>query len=103
MPVPSSNVDAETPVSLQGDIEESPMPAPNATSRRVSAAAATAPAATAGHETPEVASMAVTAARSVVSGYVVASIKNAPLFSRFNSAVCGKFRHLKVGIPTRVQ
>src|SRR4029077_5685088 len=77
MPVPPSKVEADTPVSLHGDIDEKPMPAPNATSRRVSAAAATAPAATAGHETPDCASTAATAAL-VVAGYAVASIARTP-------------------------
>jgi hypothetical protein len=100
MPVPTSKVDADTPVSLHGDMDENPIPAPNATSSRFSAAAATAPAATAGHETPDSACTAATAALAVVAGYVVASIeKNSseenhddPLkFSFFNAAICGKF------------
>jgi hypothetical protein len=37
MLVPTSNVDAETPVSLHGDIDENPIPAPNAMSSSVNA------------------------------------------------------------------
>jgi len=33
MPVPTSKVDAETPVSLHGDMDEKPIPAPNAMRR----------------------------------------------------------------------
>jgi hypothetical protein len=68
-------VDAETPVSLHGDIDEKPIPAPNATSSSVNAAAATVPAATAGHETPDCASTVATAA---LAGQVVASIAETP-------------------------
>jgi hypothetical protein len=46
--------------------------------RSVSAAAATAPAAIAGHETPDSACTAATAALAVVTGYVVASIEKTP-------------------------
>ena len=54
MPVPVLKVEADTPLSLHGDIADRPNPAPNATSASVRAAAATAPAAIAGHETPVV-------------------------------------------------
>jgi hypothetical protein len=100
MPVPTSKVDAETPVSLHGDMDEKPIPAPNAMRRSVRAAAATAPAATAGHETLDSACRSTTAALAVVAGYVVASIEKTPgkeghddplKFSFFNSAICGKF------------
>src|SRR5579864_1541974 len=53
MPVPSLKVEAETPESDQGDTADRPIPAPKATSSRVSAAVATAPAATAPQDTPE--------------------------------------------------
>jgi hypothetical protein len=52
MPVPMLKVDAETPLLLQGEIEERPSPAPKATSRSAKAAAVTAPAATASQDTP---------------------------------------------------
>jgi len=48
------NVVAETPESAQGETAEKPMPAPKASSTRVKAAAATAPAATAAQEIPDV-------------------------------------------------
>src|ERR1700691_3951954 len=54
MPVPDLKVDAETPESDHGDTADRPMPAPNAISSKVRAAPATAPAATAAHDTPEV-------------------------------------------------
>jgi hypothetical protein len=68
MPVPTSKVDADTPVSLHGDMDEKPIPAPKATRRSVSAAAATAPAATAAHETPDCASTVAAAALAVAAG-----------------------------------
>jgi hypothetical protein len=51
--VPTLKVVEETPLSLHGDMADSPRPAPNAMSRRAKAAAATAPAAIAGHDTPD--------------------------------------------------
>src|ERR1700688_1651382 len=67
MPVATLKVEAETPLSLHGETAEKPMPAPNAISRRVNAAAATAPAATAGHDTADCASTIVVALRRSVS------------------------------------
>src|ERR1700733_15891022 len=67
MPVATLNVPAETPLSLHGETAEKPMPAPNPTSNRVNAAAATAPAATAGHDTAGCASTIVVALRRSVS------------------------------------
>src|ERR1700731_1786197 len=63
IPVPVLNVDAETPVSLQGDTAESPSPAPNAMSTSANAAAATAPAAMAAQDTADWASTIVAAGR----------------------------------------
>src|SRR5712672_589700 len=54
MPAPILKVVTDTPESAHGEIDERPRPAPNATSRSVKAAAATAPPAIAGHETPDV-------------------------------------------------
>src|ERR1700719_1696867 len=65
IPVPVLNVDAEMPLSLQGDTAERPSPAPNAIRRRASAAAPTAPAATAAQDTLDCASMIVDARTSV--------------------------------------
>src|ERR1700733_14164498 len=67
MPVATLKVEPEPPLSLHGETAEKPMPAPNATSKRVSAAAATAPAATAGHDTAGCASTIVVALRRSVS------------------------------------
>jgi hypothetical protein len=53
MPVPTLKVVADTPEFDQGETADSPMPAPKATKARVKAAAATAPAATAAHETAD--------------------------------------------------
>src|SRR4051794_7372377 len=53
MPAPTLNVVADTPEFDHGEIDDKPVPAPKAIKRRVSAAAATAPAATAAHETAE--------------------------------------------------
>ena len=46
------NVDADTPLALQGDMVDNPSPAPKATRSSVKAAAATAPATIAAHDTP---------------------------------------------------
>src|ERR1700691_2514497 len=67
MPVATLKVEADTPLSLHGETAEKPMPAPNATSKRVNAAAATAPAATAAHDTAGCASTIVVAPRRSVS------------------------------------
>jgi hypothetical protein len=67
MPVPVLNVDAETPLLLQGDTADKPRPAPNAIKRSASAAAPTAPAAMAPHDTADCASTIVDAARKSVS------------------------------------
>src|ERR1700733_14675522 len=67
MPVATLKVEAETPLSLHGETAEKPMPAPNAISRRVNAAAATAPAATAAPDTAGCASTIVVALRRSVS------------------------------------
>src|ERR1700733_12330778 len=67
MPVATLKVEAETPLSLHGETAEKPMPAPNAISRRVNAAAAPAPAGTAAHDTAGCASTIVVALRRSVS------------------------------------
>src|ERR1700733_3518203 len=68
MPVPISKVEAETPLSLHGDIEERPKPAPKATRTSVNAAAATAPAAIAGQDAPvSVASVCTSTISTAVS------------------------------------
>src|ERR1700722_6625449 len=65
IPVPVLNVDAETPLSLQGDTADRPRPAPKAIRRRDNAAAPTAPAAIAPHDTADCASTMDAARRSV--------------------------------------
>ena len=64
IPVPVLKLDAEMPLSLQGDTADRPSPAPNAIKTRASAAAATAPAAMAAHDTAACASTIVDAGRS---------------------------------------
>src|ERR1700754_1761581 len=54
MPLPILNVVADTPEPAQGEIDDKPMPAPKANRRRLKAAVATAPAAIAAQDTPEV-------------------------------------------------
>src|SRR5882757_4924004 len=73
MPAPTLKVVADTPEFDHGEIDDRPVPAPKAIKRRVSAAAATAPAATAAHETAESpappsssATMAISVARKSV-------------------------------------
>src|ERR1700686_772566 len=65
IPVPVLKVDAETPLSLQGDTADRPSPAPNAIRRSAKAAAPTAPAAMAPPETADCASATDAARRSV--------------------------------------
>src|ERR1700716_1288449 len=75
MPAPTLKVVADTPEFDHGEMDDRPVPAPKAINRRVSAAAATAPAATAAHETAESpapssssATMAISVARKSVIG-----------------------------------
>src|ERR1035437_4039208 len=53
-PVPILNVVAETPAPAHGDTTDKPRPRPKAIRTTVSAQETTAPAATAGHETPAI-------------------------------------------------
>src|SRR5665213_2648509 len=59
MPVATLNVDAETPVSVQGDIEDRPKPAPSASSGSITADVTIAPAAMLPHETADGASVKI--------------------------------------------
>src|SRR4030081_607715 len=75
MPAPTLKVVADTPEFDHGEIDDRPVPAPKAINRRVSAAAAMAPAATAAHETAESpapssssATIAISVARKSVIG-----------------------------------
>src|SRR4030081_3588742 len=75
MPAPTLKVVADTPEFDHGEMDDRPVPAPKAINRRVSAAAAIAPAATAAHETAESrapssssATMAISVARKSVIG-----------------------------------
>src|ERR1700722_14835166 len=76
IPVPVLNVAAETPLSLQGDTADRPRPAPKAIRRSASAAAPTAPAAIAPHDTADCASTIVDAARRSVSIYILPAALN---------------------------
>src|SRR5690349_22063690 len=53
MPEPVLKVEAETPESAQGEIDESPRPAPKARRAKLNAAATTAPAAMLAQETAD--------------------------------------------------
>src|SRR5712671_6454538 len=84
MPAPTLNVVADTPEFDHGEIDDKPVPAPKAIKRSVSAAAATAPAATAAHETAESpappsssATMAISVARKSVIARPLLSVREA--------------------------
>src|SRR5580693_201339 len=59
MPAATLKVEAESPVSVHGEIEDNPRPPPNAKSGNVTADAVTAPAAMLAHETAESASVKI--------------------------------------------
>src|SRR4030081_1064795 len=75
-PVPISKVVAETPEWAQGDTTANPMPAPSDNNTSVNAREATAPAATAAHETPAIAGSITSSATPI--GRIVCSM----VFSR---------------------
>src|SRR5450759_1316041 len=78
-PVLIWNVLADTPEPPHGDTDEKPMPAPNARRTRVRAAAATAPATTAAHDTAGLSSAGVeTSTASIVSKTINAPLDECP-------------------------
>jgi hypothetical protein len=76
IPAPVPKVDAETPLSLQGEMVDRPSPAPNAMRTSARAAAATAPAAIAGHDTAACASTIVAAGRKLASMIEISGGRN---------------------------
>src|SRR5664279_1671330 len=75
-PVPILNVVAETPAPDHGDTTDKPRPMPKAIRTTVSAQETTAPAATAGHETPAIEGSPVS-----IPGWITTTSKSVMAFS----------------------